>query len=94
VSNVHVTNIAATTVTAALPVNRYAHCYHGASGSHASVSVHIDLNKTGTVAHCGVDDPSLAELGACLVDASKRISVPGIPDDGATADVQVDFDVP
>jgi serine/threonine-protein kinase len=91
-SNVQVTSIAATNVTAALPVGRFASCYHGAPGSHASVTVHLDLNKTEVVARCSVSDRELADLGACIVDATKRIVVPGVPPGGASADVDVEFD--
>ena len=93
-SNVQVKNIAATTVTAALPVGRFAGCYHGPPGSHATATVHLDMTKTGTLARCAISDSDLAGLGACVVDATKRVVVAGIPEGGASADVQVDFDAP
>ena len=93
-SNVQVKNIAAGSVTAALPVGRFASCYHGPPGSHATATVHLDMTKTGTLARCAIADSDLAGLGACVVDATKRVVVSGLPEGGASADVQVDFDAP
>jgi serine/threonine protein kinase len=93
-SNMQATNIAAASVTSALPVGRFARCYHGPPGSHATATVHLDLTKAGTAARCSIADSDLADLGACVVDATKRVVVPGIPATGASADVQVDFDAP
>jgi hypothetical protein len=36
----------------------------------------------------------MAEVGACLVDAAKRVSLTTVPSSGASADVDVNFDVP
>jgi len=93
-SNVQATNVGAASVTAALPVGRLAHCYHGPPGSHATATVHLELSSTGTHARCSIADSDLADLGACVVDATKKVVVAGIPATGATADVQVDFDAP
>jgi hypothetical protein len=93
-SNIHVANVAATSVTAALPVGSFARCYHGPPASHATATVHLDLTKTTTLAHCSISDSDLADLGACVVNATKRVLVSGVPAGGATADVQVDFDSP
>jgi serine/threonine protein kinase len=93
-SNVQVTDIAASNLTASLPLGRFAQCYHGAAGSHAVASLHLDLSVSGTVARCSITDTALAELGACLVDAAKHVSVSGIPAGGASADVVIDFDAP
>jgi serine/threonine protein kinase len=93
-SNVQVKNIAAASVTAALPVGRFAGCYHGPPGSHATATVHLDMTKTGTLARCAIRDSDLAGLGACVVDATNRVVVSGIPEGGASADIQVDFDAP
>lgn len=93
-SNVHAANVAAASVTAALPVGSFARCYHGPPASHATATVHLDLTKTTTLARCSISDSDLADLGACVVNATKRVLVSGVPAGGATADVQVDFDSP
>jgi serine/threonine-protein kinase len=93
-SNVKVANVTATSVTAALPVGNFASCYHGPPASHATAAVHLDLTTTTTMARCSISDSDLADLGACVVNATKRVVVPGVPSGGATADVQIDFDSP
>lgn len=93
-SHIQVAGIAATNLTGALPGSRLARCYHAPPGSHASVTVHLDLKKAETVARCQISDPSLADLAACVDDAVKQVNVSGLPESGASADVQIDFDVP
>jgi serine/threonine-protein kinase len=93
-SNVVVANVAAAAVTAALPLAGFAQCYHGPAGSHGVASLHLDLSPTGTVPRCSISDTSQAELGACLDEAARRISIPAIPAGGASADVVLDFDAP
>jgi hypothetical protein len=93
-SNVRAANVTATNVTAALPVGSFARCYHGPPASHATATVHLELTKTTTLARCSITDSDLADLGACVVNATKRVVVSGVPTSGATADVQVDFDAP
>jgi hypothetical protein len=93
-SNVQATGVTAANVSAALPVGAFARCYHGAAGSHASLSVHLDLTRASTHARSAISDQSLADLGACVVEATKRVSVSGIPAGGASADVDVSFDAP
>ncbi len=93
-SGAQATGIPAANVTAALPLGRFAKCYYGAAGSHLSVSLHLDLTQASTVAKCGISDQSLAALGACIVEATKRVTFSGIPAGGASADVEIHFDAP
>jgi hypothetical protein len=94
VSNVHATGVEASLVTAAIPAGAFGRCYHGASGSHANVNIRASLHTGDVTANSAVSDLSLAGVGACIVDAVKRMRVKDIPAAGATADFDVDFDVP
>jgi serine/threonine-protein kinase len=94
IASLHTTNISDGAVRNALPTGTLSACYHGAPGSHASVTVHIALGKSETTASSEISQASFASLGACVVEAAKRISLVGVPAGGATADVQVDFDAP
>ena len=93
-ANVRATGVAAASVTAALSSGRFARCYHGPAGSHATVSLHLDLTQTLTHASCGISDPSLTDLAACVTDASKHVAVASVPAGGASADVEVSFEMP
>jgi serine/threonine-protein kinase len=93
-SNVHATNVDPGKVGGALPMGAFGRCYQGASGSHSMVTVHLELTPARTKANTSISDDGQRGLAACVNGIAENMKVAGVPETGATADVQLDFDAP
>ncbi len=93
-SNVHATNVDSGKVSGALPLGAFGRCYQGPSGSHSMVTVHLELTPARTKANTSISDDGQRGLAACVNGIAENMRVAGVPESGATADVQLDFDAP
>ncbi len=94
VGSVTSVGVAEGAITAALPTGRLSRCFHGPAGARATVRVHLELRRSSVKVATSLDDATQGALGACVSDVVSDMRVQGVPVEGATGDVRLDFAAP